>query len=47
LETLSSCISVSLMRRHLMVWAIFAPRFIFAGIFLVMNAVAQLALFQV
>lgn len=46
LETLSSCISVSLMRRHLMVWAIFAPRFIFAGIFLVMNAVAQLILFQ-
>lgn len=47
LETFGSCISVSLMRRHLMVWAIFAPRFIFAGIFLMMNAVTQLILFQI
>lgn len=34
LEALCSCISVSLLRRHLMVWAIFAPRFVFAVIFL-------------
>lgn len=33
LEAASSCLSVSLMRRHLMVWAIFAPRFVFAGAF--------------
>ncbi|KAL7459119.1 hypothetical protein ACHAWC_011504 [Mediolabrus comicus] len=32
-ETLASCISVSAMKRHLMVWAIFAPRFMFAAIF--------------
>ena len=32
-EMLSSCISVSLMKRHLMVWAIFAPRFMFAAVF--------------
>jgi len=33
LEAAGSCLSVSLMRRHLMVWAIFAPRFVFAGAF--------------
>jgi phosphatidylinositol glycan class O len=33
LEAVCSCISVSLLRRHLMVWAIFAPRFVFAVIF--------------
>jgi len=33
IEVSCSCISVSLMRRHLMVWAIFAPRFVFAVIF--------------
>jgi len=32
-ETVFSCISVTMMRRHLMVWAIFAPRFVFAAIF--------------
>mmetsp|Transcript_30715 Transcript_30715/g.39668 ORF Transcript_30715/g.39668 Transcript_30715/m.39668 type:complete len:112 (+) Transcript_30715:35-370(+) len=32
-ETLASCISVSAMKRHLMVWAVFAPRFMFAAIF--------------
>jgi len=35
IEALFSCISVSIFRRHLMVWAIFAPRFVFAAIFLV------------
>ena len=34
IETVFSCISVTVMKRHLMVWAIFAPRFVFAVIFL-------------
>lgn len=34
LETTISCISVSILRRHLMVWAIFAPKFVFSAIFL-------------
>lgn len=42
LETAISCISVSVMRRHLMVWAVFAPRFLFAAIFLVLNCFGQL-----
>ena len=33
MEAAGSCLSVTLMRRHLMVWAVFAPRFVFAGIF--------------
>lgn len=37
LEAVGSCLSVSLMRRHLMVWAIFAPRFIFAAVFTTLN----------
>jgi phosphatidylinositol glycan class O len=32
-EILASCVSVRMMKRHLMVWAIFAPRFMFAAIF--------------
>jgi phosphatidylinositol glycan class O len=36
-EILSSCISVSAMKRHLMVWAIFAPRFMFAAVFTVLD----------
>jgi hypothetical protein len=32
-EMLASCLSVSVMKRHLMVWAIFAPRFAFAAVF--------------
>ena len=42
IETTISCISVSVMRRHLMVWAIFAPRFLFAAIFLILNCLGQL-----
>ena len=34
-EMLASCMSVSVMKRHLMVWAIFAPRFMFAAVFTV------------
>jgi phosphatidylinositol glycan class O len=36
-ETVVSCISVSIMKRHLMVWAIFAPRFVFSSLFLFMS----------
>eukprot|EP00571_Detonula_confervacea_P008056 CAMPEP_0172316548 /NCGR_PEP_ID=MMETSP1058-20130122/28643_1 /TAXON_ID=83371 /ORGANISM="Detonula confervacea, Strain CCMP 353" /LENGTH=1098 /DNA_ID=CAMNT_0013030883 /DNA_START=107 /DNA_END=3400 /DNA_ORIENTATION=- len=36
-EMLTSCISVSVMKRHLMVWAIFAPRFMFAAVFTVVG----------
>ena len=36
-ETSISCISVSILRRHLMVWAIFAPRFVYSIIFLFLN----------
>lgn len=35
-EILASCLSVRIMKRHLMVWAIFAPRFMFAAIFSVL-----------
>lgn len=38
-EILTSCISVTLMKRHLMVWAIFAPRFMFAAVFTVLNLI--------
>lgn len=43
IETLFSCISVTIMRRHLMVWAIFAPRFVFADIFLIICMACRLA----
>jgi phosphatidylinositol glycan class O len=36
-EILASCVSVSLFKRHLMVWAIFAPRFMFAAVFTMLN----------
>mmetsp|Transcript_20348 Transcript_20348/g.36855 ORF Transcript_20348/g.36855 Transcript_20348/m.36855 type:complete len:977 (-) Transcript_20348:118-3048(-) len=42
LETLFACISVSLMRRHLMVWALFAPRFVFAGVFMMLCSLSWL-----
>lgn len=38
-EMLASCLSVRLMKRHLMVWAIFAPRFMFAAVFSVLALV--------
>lgn len=43
IEALSSCISVSLLRRHLMVWDIYAPHFLFVAIFTVLNTLSQLA----
>ena len=42
LEALTSCISVSLLRRHLMVWDVYAPHFLFSAIFAILNGVAQL-----
>jgi len=41
-EALTSCISVSILRRHLMVWDIYAPHFLFAGIFTVLHGLAWL-----
>lgn len=41
-EALSSCLSVSLLRRHLMVWDIYAPHFLFAAIFTVLSSLSQL-----
>ena len=40
---LASCLSVRLMKRHLMVWAIFAPRFMFAAVFSVVAIVLGIA----
>lgn len=42
-EALSSCLSVSLLRRHLMVWDIFSPRFIWTCVFTAIAGCAQLA----
>jgi len=44
LETFFSVVSVSILRRHLMVWAVFAPRFIFSSIFLCFHCISQLLL---
>ena len=44
LEVIGSCISVSLMRRHLFLWAIFAPRFVFAAIFSSLTTLLRLFL---
>jgi phosphatidylinositol glycan class O len=46
IESFCSCISVSLLRRHLMVWAVYAPRFLFASIFLILNGMAQLVVYH-
>jgi len=40
-ESFLNCISVSILRRHLMVWAVYAPRFLFSSIFLILNCFAQ------
>ena len=42
-EMLASCVSVSVMKRHLMVWAIFAPRFMFAAVFTVIGLLLWVA----
>ena len=43
IESFFNCISVSLLRRHLMVWAVYAPRFLFSSIFLILNATGQIS----
>ena len=45
LESFLNCISVSVLRRHLMVWAIYAPRFLFSSVFLILNGLGQLVVF--
>ena len=45
IETFCSCISVSLLRRHLMVWAVYAPRFLFAAIFWVLHGTFQVLVY--
>lgn len=42
IETLCSCVSVSVLRRHLMVWDIYAPHFLFVAIFMILFAAFQL-----
>lgn len=42
IETLCSCVSVSVLRRHLMVWDIYAPHFLFVAIFMILFATFQL-----
>lgn len=42
IEALCSFISVSVLRRHLMVWDIYAPRFLFTAIFTILNGLAHL-----
>jgi phosphatidylinositol glycan class O len=44
LEALTSCISVSLLRRHLMVWDIYAPHFLFCAIFTVLTGLSQITI---
>lgn len=41
-ESFFNCISVSVLRRHLMVWAVYAPRFLFSSIFFILNALGQI-----
>ena len=41
-QAVFSCISVTVLRRHLMVWDIYAPRFLFSAIFSILNLLAQL-----
>ena len=45
MESFLNCISVSLLRRHLMVWAIYAPRFLFSSVFLILNCVGQVVVY--
>ena len=41
-EALTSCISVSVLRRHLMVWDIYAPHFMFVSIFTFLYGLANM-----
>jgi GPI ethanolamine phosphate transferase 3 subunit O len=40
-EALCSCISVSVLRRHLMVWDIYAPHFLFTSIFTILTCLSH------
>jgi phosphatidylinositol glycan class O len=42
IEAVFSCISVTVLRRHLMVWDIYAPHFLFSAIFSVLTLLSQL-----
>jgi phosphatidylinositol glycan class O len=42
LEAMTSCISVSLLRRHLMVWDIYAPHFLFVAIYTILHVLSHL-----
>ena len=44
LEALTSCASVSLFRRHLMVWDLYAPHFLFTSVFTVLVGLAHMTL---
>ena len=45
LESCFNCLSVSLLRRHLMVWAVYAPRFLFSSIFFLLNFIGQVVVY--
>mmetsp|Transcript_22168 Transcript_22168/g.52119 ORF Transcript_22168/g.52119 Transcript_22168/m.52119 type:complete len:953 (-) Transcript_22168:185-3043(-) len=45
MESFLNCISVSILRRHLMVWAVYAPRFLFSSVFLLLNCVGRIVLY--
>ena len=45
-EALASCLSVSVLRRHLMVWDIYAPHFLFASIYTVLHMLSQLTVYS-
>lgn len=41
-EAAASCVAVAVLRRHLMVWDIYAPHFLFASIFTILHLLAHL-----
>mmetsp|Transcript_9183 Transcript_9183/g.16069 ORF Transcript_9183/g.16069 Transcript_9183/m.16069 type:complete len:171 (-) Transcript_9183:92-604(-) len=45
MESFLNVISVSILRRHLMVWAIYAPRFLFSSVFLILNCFGQIVVY--
>ena len=45
LQFLATCCSAALHRRHLMVWKIFAPRFVFEGVSFIVTTVILAASF--
>ena len=49
LELCCACVAASILRRHLMVWAIFAPRFVFSAILstILISLVVGFKIFQI